>query len=223
MIFPERPNLPKMAMPEVEVTWSDGGFHPMIPVKLPEGKKWEGEGCALYGTKDTLVLGSHGSNPYLLSGRTPDTPEVLRVVPDNNHYLDWVSACKDPDLRDKTASHFEEAGPFNEIVLMGILAVRLEKLDRILEWDGPNMQFTNISDDEKVSTWSELLDIAKMMAFANATARSAGGGAAKGGATPSFPGMPGYNDPSAVNAKAFVSALIKHEYQNGFKLPDMPS
>jgi predicted dehydrogenase len=221
MIFPARPNLPRMAMPEVEVTWYDGGFHAMIPDVLPEGRTWQGEGCAIYGTKDTLVLGSHGTDPYLLSGRTPASPEVLRVVPDNNHYLDWVAACKNPDLRDKTASHFGEAGPFNEIVLMGVLAVRLQKLNRILDWDGPNMQFTNISDAEKVSIWSEMFDIGKMMAAANAAAKSAGG-AQKGAPPAPMPGMPGYEDPSALNAMEFVSGLVRHKYLNGFKLPDMP-
>ena len=223
MIFPARPNLPNMAMPEVEVTWYDGGFHAMIPAVLPEGKTWQGEGCAIYGTKDTLVLGSHGSAPYLLSGRTPKSPEVLRVVPDNNHYLDWVAACKNPDLRFKTASHFGEAGPFNEIVLMGVLAVRLQKLNRILEWDGPNMQFTNITPDEKVSTWSEMFDIGKMMAAANSAAKAASGakGAAPAAPPPGFGGP--QNDPSARNVKEFVSSLIRHEYLNGFKLPDMPA
>jgi predicted dehydrogenase len=224
MVFPARPNLPNMAMPEVEVTWYDGGFHAMIPPVLPEGKKWDAEGCAIYGSKDTLILGSHGSAPYLLSGRTPKSPEVLRVVPDNNHYLDWVAACKTPDLRKKTASHFGEAGPFNEIVLMGVLAVRLQKLNKILEWDGPNMQFTNISAEEKVSTWSEMFDIGKMMAAANAAAKAAA--SAKPGSKPAVPpmAMPGMgNDPSERNAKEFVASIVKHEYLNGFKLPDMPA
>ena len=105
----------------------------MIPDVLPQGKVWLGEGCAHYGTKDTLILGSHGSASYLLSSRTPKSPEVLRVIPDNNHYLDWAAACKNPDLREKTASHFGEAGPFNEMVLIGVLAVRLQKLNRILQ------------------------------------------------------------------------------------------
>ena len=226
MVFPSRPNLPNMAMPEVEVTWYDGGFHAMIPDVLPQGKTWEGEGCAIYGSKDTLILGSHGAAPYLLSGRTPKSPEVLRVVPDNNHYLDWVSACKNPDLRKKTASHFGEAGPFNEIVLMGVLAVRLQKLGKILDWDGPNMQFTNISNDEKVSTWSEMFDIGKMMAAANAAAKSAGSGkapAAPAAPPAGMPGMPGYKDPSERNAKEFVASMVKHEYLNGFRLPDMPA
>jgi hypothetical protein len=218
MVFPARPNLPHMALPEVEVTWYDGGFHGMIPDVLPEGKTWQGEGCALYGTKDTLILGSHGTEPYLLSGRKPKSPEVLRVIPDNNHYLDWVAACKNPDLRDKTASHFGEAGPFNEIVLMGVLAVRLQKMGKILEWDGPNMEFTNISANDKVSTWSEIFDIGKMMAAAAAAARSAGGQKQQGGG--GFSGMG--TDPSEKNAKEFVASLVKHEYLNGFKLPGMP-
>ncbi len=224
MIFPARPNLPQMGLPEVEVTWYDGGFHAMIPDVLPNGKTWQGEGCAIYGTKDTLILGSHGTAPYLLSGRTPNSPQVLRVVPENNHYLDWVAACKNPDLRDKTASHFGEAGPFNEIVLMGVLAVRLQKLNRILDWDGPNMQFTNITADEKVSTWSEMFDIGKMMAAANAAAKTAGGAKGAAPAAPAgFPGGPGQADPSARNVKEFVSGMIKHDYLNGFKLPDMPA
>lgn len=229
MTFPARPNLPAMAMPEVEVTWYDGGFHAMIPDVLPGGKKWQGEGCAIYGSKDTLILGSHGTMPYLLSGRTPKSPEVLRVVPDNNHYLDWVAACKDPDLRDKTASHFGEAGPFNEIVLMGVLAVRLQKLNKILDWDGPNMEFTNIAADEKVSTWTEMFDINKMMAAANAQARAATGQKSPAPAAPAAPAGPGGpggragGDPSMKNAKEFVAGLIKHEYLNGYKLPDMPA
>lgn len=221
MTFPARPNLPYMAMPEVEVTWYDGGFRPMIPNELPEGRTWDGEGCALYGTKDTLVLGSHGTDPYLLSGRKPSSPEVLRVIPDNNHYLDWVAACKDPDLRDKTASHFGEAGPFNEMVLMGVLAVRLQKINRILEWDGVNMQFTNIADGETVSTWSEMFDIGKMMAQAAAAARAAGGSRQGGGG--GFGGFGGpRTDPSSKNVKEFVASLVRHEYLNGYKLPDMP-
>jgi len=220
MVFPARPNFAKMAMPEVEVTWYDGGFRAMIPDVLPAGKEWEGEGCALYGTKDTLILGSHGAAPYLLSGRTPKSPEVLRTIPDNNHYLDWVAACKNPDLHEKTASHFGEAGPFNEIVLMGVLAVRLQKMGKILEWDGPSMQFTNLSATDKVSTWTDVMDIGKMMAAAAAAARTAGGaGGQRGGG---FPGMGGA-DPSEKNAKEFVGSLVKHDYLNGFKLPDMPA
>ncbi len=252
MVFPARPNLPKMAMPEVEVTWYDGGFKGMIPDQLPEGRTWQGEGCAIYGTKDTIVLGSHGGNAYLLSGRTPKSPEVLRVVPENNHYMDWVNACKNPDLRDKIASHFGEAGPFNEMVLMGVLGVRMQKLNKILMWDGEKMEFTNIGANETVSTYTVSRSMGQMMASATAAARTAGGaapgGAAPGGAAPggAVPGgaapggaapggaapgggMPaggpggfGGTDESTKNAREYVASLVKHPYLNGFSLPDMP-
>ncbi len=36
--------------------------------------------------------------------------------------------------------------------------------------------------------------------------------------------MPGMGaDPSVVNAKEFVAGLVKHNYLNGYKLPDMPA
>ena len=226
MTFPSRENKPKMAMPEVEVTWYDGGFHGMVPEVLPEGKTWQGEGCAIYGTKDTIILGSHGSNAYLLSGKNPSSPEVLRVVPDNNHYLDWVNACKQPELRDKIASHFGEAGPFNEMVLMGVIGVRMQKMNKSLHWDGQNMKFTNISADETVVPYVGATSQADMMAMANEAAAAAGtGGMAGGGGAPGGmmggPGGPGSR--GGVNAMEYVETLVSHEYLHGFKLPDMPA
>ena len=35
---------------------------------------------------------------------------------------------------------------------MGVLAVRLQSLNRELEWDGENMRFTNIPDDAMIKT-----------------------------------------------------------------------
>lgn len=37
-IFPARDNMPKVAMPEVEVHWYDGGLMPERPAGLPAGK-----------------------------------------------------------------------------------------------------------------------------------------------------------------------------------------
>ena len=51
--------------------------------------------------------------------------------------MDWVRACKEsPSNRLMTKSDFSEAGPFNEMVVMGVLAVRLQNLNRELLWDG---------------------------------------------------------------------------------------
>ena len=118
-----------------------------------------------------------------------------------SHEMDWVRACKEsPENRVPTASDFAEAGPFNEMVVMVVLAVRLQGLNKELEWDGANMRFTNIGENETVKTVIE--DGFKIE-----------------------DGHPTFNktwtDP--VNAIAFSQELIKHTYRQGWSLPDMPA
>jgi predicted dehydrogenase len=197
--FPARENLPKVAMPEVEVTWYDGGLLPERPAGLPAGKDLDmsGGGVIFHGTKDTLICGCYGVNPYLVSGRTPNSPEVLRKVT-LSHEMDWVRACKESaSNRTETASNFSKAGPLNEMVVMGVLGVRLQGLNQVLEWDGEKMEFTNIPE--------------------NATIQSV----VKDGFTikdghPTFDKS--MTDP--VNAQAFAKELIKHTYREGWALPE---
>lgn len=66
-------------MPEVEVHWYDGGMMPEFPKGWPAGKQLMREvgGMTIFhGTKDTLVCGALGFNPFLLSGRTPSVPKT---------------------------------------------------------------------------------------------------------------------------------------------------
>ena len=91
------------------------------------------------------------------------------------------------------------AGPLNEMVVMGVLAVRLQNLNRILEWDGENMCFTNIPKDATIRT------VVK------------DGFSIKDG-HPTFNKT--WTDP--VDANAYAAELIKHTYREGWSLPDMP-
>ena len=205
-IFPARENMPKLAMPEVEIHWYDGGLMPERPAGFPEGKQLMGPGGGLtifHGTKDTLVCGCYGQKPFLLSGRVPSAaPKVCRRVADamnGGHEQDWIAQCKAGSNRVKCKSDFSEAGPFNEMIVMGVLAVRLQALNRVLEWDGQNMQFLNIKDNETIKTCIK------------------DGFTIKDG-HPSF--AKDWTDP--VNAKQFAAELIKHNYRAGWNLPDMP-
>ncbi len=55
---------------------------------------------------------------------------------EGGHELDWIRACKeDPDSRIECSSNFGYAGPMNEVVVMGNLAIRLQDLKRKLKWD----------------------------------------------------------------------------------------
>ena len=67
--------------------------------------------------------------------------------------MDFVRACKEnASSRIQTTSPFKEAGPFNEMVVMGVLAIRLQSLNQELLWDGLNMKFTNIAPNATIQT-----------------------------------------------------------------------
>ena len=199
--FPQRDNMPKLAMPEVDVYWYDGGLLPERPAGLPAGKNLNDAGgaCIFYGTKDILICGCYGRNPYLVSGRVPKAPSRARKV-ELTHYEDWVRACKeDKATRLPSISDFAEAGPFNEMVVMGVLGVRLQSLNKTLEWDGEKMEFTNIGPDETLRIMVE-------------------DGFSVVDGHPTFNKT--YTDP--INAQEFAREMIKHNYREGWKLPNMP-
>jgi len=197
----EKPVGMKMELPDLDVIWYDGGLKPLKPKGWPAGKEMNngGGGVIFHGNKDTLVCGSKGREPFLLSGRLPIVPEFRRRIKET-HEMDWVRACKEsPGNRIPTASDFSEAGPFNEMVLMGVLAVRLQSLNKELEWDGQNMEFTNIGDSETIKTViKDGFEIKE--------------------------GHPTFNNEwtSPVNAQEFTFELIKHTYRDPWTLPQMP-
>ena len=82
---------------------------------------------------------------------------------------------------------------------MGVLAVRLQNLNKKLQWDGANMKFTNINDNEEI----------KIITKDNFEIHDG---------HPTF--KKEYTDP--MNANKFAQELIKHEYRDGWSLPDMP-
>ncbi|MDH6357892.1 Gfo/Idh/MocA family oxidoreductase [Parabacteroides sp. PF5-9] len=206
--FPQRDNLAKVAMPQVKVHWYDGGLFPNRPDLLPDGTDLMRDGlggCLFVGSKDSILTECGGYNPRLLSGRVPNVPQTLRRVPgatgyhDGYHEQDWVRACKEsPQSRIETTGNFAYAGPFNEMVLLGVLAIRLQSLRKILKWDGENMRFTNISPTDELRIISknkfQVID-----------------------------GHP-YSDIeyAKFNAQEAVAEYIKHNYREGWSLPAMP-
>ncbi len=211
LTFPERPKVGELKMPEVEVSWFDGGIKPMLPDNWPAGKNpnKQGGGTFFYGTKGILHAGCYGVRPEIIGGETPKVAQTERRVEKEldlawnrgAHEMDWVRACKEsPENRKPCTSDFAEAGPFNEMVVMGVLGVRLQSLNQTLNWDGENMKFTNIPSSAKIRT------------------------VIKDGFTihdghPSF--KKDWTEP--VDANAFAEELIQHNYRDGWKLPDMPA
>ena len=205
LIYPARDNMAKIAMPEVEIHWYDGGLLPDRPVGFPDGEDMMGMGGGItifHGTKDTLVCGCYGQKPRLMSGRVPNAPKTIRRVPNamgGGHEQDWIAQIKAGSNRVPCKSDFRVAGPFTEMVDMGVLAVRLQTLNKELEWDGQNMKFTNIGANEEIRILKK--DDFKIV-----------------DGDPKFNKI--FTDP--INAQAFAQEMIKHNYREGWKLVDMP-
>jgi len=205
--FPARASLPKVAMPEVRVTWYDGGILPARPDLLPAGLSLMDDGlggCLFVGSKDTLFCSCGGVNRRLLSGREPIVAKTLRRIPeakgykDGPHEQDWIRACKEsPENRLEATSNFSYSGPFNEMVLLGVLAVRLQSLNRILEWNGEKMMVSNLSDSDELQVVTT--DEFKIVN-----------------------GHPQFNTQHAtVKAKPAAQEYIRHTYREGWNLPSL--
>jgi len=199
--FPARSNMPKVNMPAVEVAWYDGGLLPERPPELPEGEimgRDRNGGCLFVGTKGKIMCGTYGRNPFLLPLSYDEAyqrpPQKLRRV-QTNHIMDWVRACKEnPGNRVMPSSNFDYAGPLTEMVLMGVVATRLQDLKRKLLWDGVNMKFKNIDEDDeiRVVTTDEFNII---------------------------DGHPHFDTQyTTINAKQAAEEYIRHTYRDGWKL-----
>lgn len=215
--FPERPPKGNVKMPEVKVHWYDGGLLPERPDELEDGEMMGDKdgGIIFVGTKGKIMTGCYGMNPTLLPKSSmkhfkEPNPSIPRVQGGNGdiwgtnaHEQDWIRACKEsPENRVEASSNFQFSGPFNEMVVMGVLAVRLSGLHglhRELLWNGEKMEFTNISDNDKI----EIVTVDDYAVI---------------------DGHPKFDRRfTEFNAREMAQEWIKHTYNNGFSLPDMPS
>ncbi|MBA4150804.1 MAG: Gfo/Idh/MocA family oxidoreductase [Verrucomicrobia bacterium] len=133
--FPTRGNLPA-----VSYFWYDGGKIPAKPMEM-EGARLASSGTLFVGSKGKLLCDAYGGNPTLLpESRMKDyvmPAKSIPRIPNNNGYEDWIRACKGGP---EACSNFNVAGPFTETVLLGNLALRLNKK---IDWDSKNMRAAN--------------------------------------------------------------------------------
>jgi predicted dehydrogenase len=195
--FPARKNLPYCAMPELKLVWRDGGLTPRRYEDLPEGIALDQINLYI-GTKGKIISANYGSGFKVIVDNFQSPPQTIERIPDHplgggRHEMDWVRACKeDPDSRKEACSNFEYSGPLSEMVLMGNLAIRLQDLQRELEWDGEAMKFKNIGPSEEINLINS--HIYK-----------------KVNKQPQF-----MTDRKKVNALEFASELIRHKYNDGW-------
>ena len=136
--FPQRGKLCPM-----KLVWHDGNFKVPRPCMLEESRKLPQSGAIIYGSKETILHGSHGAGGARI---IPETRMQEFVRPEKTlprvrggHEGDWIRACKDSQ---PASSNFADyGGQLTEMVLLGVAAQRMpgEKL----QWDGENLRFTN--------------------------------------------------------------------------------
>ncbi|MCH7520932.1 MAG: Gfo/Idh/MocA family oxidoreductase [Candidatus Marinimicrobia bacterium] len=133
-------------MPPVKFSWYDGGMMPPRPDDLEDGRHMGDRdgGVIFIGDKGKLMCGAYGKNPRLIpepamKAYTKPSKTIPRI--ETSHEMDWVRACKGGE---PASSNFDVSGPLTETVLMGNLAIR--SLGNRLQWDGLNMQVTNVEE-----------------------------------------------------------------------------
>jgi predicted dehydrogenase len=136
-------------MPELDLTWWDGGLMPPRPLGLePDRRMGDNDGGILMiGEKGAIMAGCYAESPRIIPEarmkKYRRTKKVLERIPGggDGHEQDWIRACK---TGKPASSSFEYSGPLSEMVLMGNLAVRFP--DKPLLWNGATMEVTNDED-----------------------------------------------------------------------------
>jgi predicted dehydrogenase len=136
-------------MPEVNVTWWDGGLMPARPAGLEPDRRLGDKdgGIILIGDGGAIMANCYGESPRLFpesAMKNYKRPrKTVERIPEGSdgHEKDWIRACKGGK---PASSNFDYSGPLSETVLMGNLAVRFP--DRPLLWNGEAMEVTNDKD-----------------------------------------------------------------------------
>jgi len=142
--------------PPVKFVWYEGkrdGKKNLPPKELFHGQNPPGSGSLLVGEKGVLYSpDDYGARYFLLpKEQFKDYKKPERTLPRNGRgdpgmKQEWAQAIKE----NKPAvaySNFDFAAMLTETILLGNVAMRAGKK---LEWDGPNLKFTNAPEADKL-------------------------------------------------------------------------
>jgi predicted dehydrogenase len=142
--FPERehPYKKGQKMPPLKVYWYEGNFGRDVAPAGLKAEDIQGYNAILIGTKGVMATGGHGDSVSMIPASKNEgyvmPPEVIKRVPDANHYQNWIDAVKGGDA---PCSNFSITGPYTEWMLLGTISCRFP--NEKLMWDGKNLRFTN--------------------------------------------------------------------------------
>ena len=125
----------------VKMVWYDGKKMPPKPEAMEADLELPDNGIIFIGDKGAMQCGGWSGAPRLIpESRMQEYPRPEKTLARSvGHRQEWIDACKANDPKGALAG-FEYSGPFTEALLVGDLAVRLEKR---IEWDSASMKATN--------------------------------------------------------------------------------
>ena len=88
---------------------------------------------------------TYGENPRLI----PETKMKEYQLPEKTIprspgiHEEWIAACKG---NGKTTSNFDYAGKLTETMLLGNIAIRMQKSNTILKYDADNIKISNLAE-----------------------------------------------------------------------------
>jgi predicted dehydrogenase len=151
-------------MPPVKFTWYEGarGNHRVLPPDdllakvLKPGERISDSGSLLVGDKGILYSpNDYGASFKLLPEqdfggfKAPEPTLARNGGGDDGMKKEWVAAIRGGA---PAMSNFDYAGMLTETILLGNVAVRVGN-KKVLEWDGPNLKFTNAPEaDQYIKT-----------------------------------------------------------------------
>jgi predicted dehydrogenase len=131
--------------PELKMFWYDSIRMPPKISKDVEVNRLPDNGTLFIGDKGKMVV-PYGDAPRLIpEEKMRDFKKPEKTLPrveggTQGHHRNWVESVLN---KKEAVSNFEYAGPLNEIVMLGNVAVRAGKK---IEWDGAKMEIRNDSD-----------------------------------------------------------------------------
>ena len=127
------------SMPPVEITFYTSGLRAPRPPELPSDVPMPTNAALLVGSKGKMLVDFSHMPRLLPTSLAEAHPEPKQVIPRGvDHWSEWIAAAKGEPVT--CGSNFDYAARLTEMVLLGTVAARIAEP---LEWDGPNMRFTN--------------------------------------------------------------------------------
>ena len=134
--------------PPFKLTWYSGGLRPSMPESVPKNFSVSSRGAMFIGDKGIIIINGGTSTPPLIfpeSLRSAFNPPAPSIPRSKGHHREWIDAIKGGP---KAMSNFENKRPLVDIVLLGVLSLRLG--GRKIYWDAVNMKAIGLPDADEI-------------------------------------------------------------------------